>query len=172
MRTQSCRNVNTDTQTSRHVIVSMMTAWPGNASCIIGFRVVNTQVDSPHKGPAMPGFAIIVVVSLIELFDKQSSYRWFETLSCSCDGFVIVKNCKRATVLKYPPTWKQWVGLWSSLLIALKCTPHLLPVLLKGSYEMHFLVISEENTSWQSQNHLREVQLVFGYVLYLTNSST
>ena len=39
-------------------------------------QIMACSVDSSHKGPVMPSFDFVFVISLNKLLNKQSSYRW------------------------------------------------------------------------------------------------
>ena len=43
-------------------------------------------MESPHKGPVMQSFCVLLDISLNKLLNKQSSCTWFGLSWCSCNG--------------------------------------------------------------------------------------
>ena len=86
---------------SRKYAGTMITSWHGGVSAILVLCEANPSVTGafPVQGWGMRRFDILFVISLNQLWDECSSYRWFETLWRFCDDAVIwAPSCTEASL--------------------------------------------------------------------------
>ena len=74
---------------------AMMTSWNGThwpQYCPFVQGIHWLPVDSQHKGPEIPTFSCLFIVTLYLLFSKQLSYQWNAMPQRLCDVTLIQKN--------------------------------------------------------------------------------
>ena len=86
----SAYNLPLPTHTHLFVVWHMMTSWNGNISALLALCVWNQPANSGFY--LQRGFGLFFDVSLNKMLNKQSSFRWFDTLSHPHDVIVMART--------------------------------------------------------------------------------